>query len=611
MEPTQTRALKFVNKRIAKVELAPNEDVYDITTSKNHNFFANNTLVHNCGEISMLAPPGVVEIDGILYEHLGDVCNLGSINLCQFWKMGESGWYFDLEQLGKTIATLVRSLDNLIDVSGYPLEKIKNSATLRRKIGCGFMGYGSLLMMMGLKYGSAEANEFTESLFDFYANTAYRASADLAEEKGAFPLYDGDKIFDVGYLKNGPLSAETIEIIRKKKLRNSQLLTAAPTGTTSILAGMVSGGCEPVFETEYVRWVIKNHRAADLLAGKQHPDWSKKEWFETSDFKIKMKNDEEVLVSSDGNLEINKDHGLRQKQVCEDFGWTWTKQNRTEEEIKQLKKRGVFTCAMDLTVDEHLKPFEIMSKYICNSLSKTINLKADYPMEEFDSLYRRLHKNGVRGVTTYREGTMTAVLETKKEADKSAREIKREQKDFYDHWKEHESGETITDDVQLPSEYEMTGYKLTSEGKKFYISCAFKDRSKTRPFAIFVHTNNRESEIHTYNALSHLTALARIEGIREDIIEDNAVKMAGQNNINKLARTLGLLLRHNVDVGLIVKTLDTLEDVPVSSFIFRIKKFLMKFVTELENGAVCPECGEKLIYREGCISCSGCSYSKC
>ena len=566
------------------------------------------TGVNPCGEILMCADPGIVEIDGVVYEYLGDICNLGSINLTQFFSI-ENG--FDFAGLKESVAILVRALDNVIDISGYPLEQIRNAAMLRRKIGCGLMGYGSLLFMMGFKYGSPKANEFTEILMREYANAAYQASAMLAKEKGAFPLWNPEMIND-GYLGNsGILTKETLALVALYGLRNAQLMTIAPTGTTSIFAGLVSGGVEPVYEKEYSRWVISNHRAEELLAGLEVCNYRGGELLETKDFKFSMAGDERVLVSLDGTLMIDQNHGLRKKEQCEDYGWYWVKRHRDPDAVLMAKRLGIYKTAMELSVKEHMDAFTVMSKAVDMSISKTVNLPADYPYSDFDKLFRDAWKNGVRGITTYRDGTMTAVLETNKDKKKEARKAKDELKDFYDEWDGHEDGRVRIDDVQLPSEYPMTGFKIMSEGRKWYISVCFKNKKMDKPFGIFVTTNNRENDCNTYSALAAMESLATEAGILDRIIEENRKKYAGQTNINKLARTISLLLRHNVDIALIVKTLDALEDIPVFSFIYRIKKFLMRYVSDMENGLKCPECGEKLVYTEGCIKCSACQYSKC
>lgn len=575
-------------------------DVYDLTVEDTHNFIADFTVVHNCGEICMLADSGVFEYKGVIYEHLGDICNLGHINLVSYWKDG----LFDWQQLKCDIALLVESLDNLIDISGYPLDELKNSAMLRRKIGCGVMGYGSLLMMMGMRYGSEEANKFTEQLMSFYANHAYRASAELARDKGSFPLYDEKEFLNNGYVKNsGVLDDLTIGMIKEFGIRNSQMLTMAPTGTTGILVGLVSGGGEPEFDLEYDRWVTVNHKINSLLEGLVYPNVLDGEWKETKDFKLSIDGDEEVLLSTCGNFKFDKNRGLTKKVRVLSYGWRWVKENLSEEEIKN--NEGVYATAMELSVEEHLEPFKILSKYVDNSISKTINLRKDYPYEEFSNLFIDLWKNGVRGVTTYRDGTMTSVLDSsKKESEKT----ENTQEKFFEVWKEH-GDNVVREDIQIPDEYVMHGYKIKSEGKKWYVHLCFKDDEKRKPFAIFCQTNHREAEVNTYDTLDQLEILARKSKIPKKFRDDNKKKYNGQTNVNKITRTIGLLLRHNVNIGSIVSTLDKV-DVPVSSFIYRIKKFLLKFTEDITLSEKCPECKENLMMVEGCSKCR-CGYSKC
>ena len=586
------------------------------------------TGTNPCGEISMLADGGIFEKDGIIYEHLGDICNLGSLNLCEYVDLEmftnvvltaeyRANNFLDVIERGinwqrfeEDTALLVRGLDNLIDISGYPLEKLKTAALLRRKIGAGIFGYGSALMMMGMKYGSNEALQFTEYMMSRFANTAYQTSALLAEEKGPFILYE-DRVSDQGFIKNsGILTPDTIALIKKHGLRNSQLLTVAPTGNLSIYAGCISGGIEPVFELDYQRWTILNHRAKALLKGLKYPDYNSGEWHETHDFKFEMRGDDQVLLSQCGNYMIDQNRGLTGKIDVQDFAYSVITEQFSDAVIADYKERGVFTCAMELTAKEHLDPFILLGKYIDNSISKTINLPNDYPIEDFDQLYMRLWKEGGRGVTTYRDGTMMAVLETKKEGDKQKPSIKKEQKDFFKEWKDHERGEVIPHQVDLPSEYPMKGKKIVSEGKKWYVSLSFKDKKMERPFAIFVSTNHREPETVAYGVIEALTELAEYEGVALEHIEDNDKKCSGQTNVNKISRTISLLLRHNVKIEKIVKVLDG-QELPISSLAYRLKKLLMEYVFTMENGKHCPICDEKMLFTEGCIKCSSCAYSEC
>ena len=578
--------------------------IYFIDNANRYNnllYYQKITGTNPCGEISMLADAGVVEIDGVLYEHLGDICNLGTINLVSYW----DGKKFDFVQFKSDVHLLIRALDAIIDMSAYPLEGLRVAAMLRRKIGAGLMGYGSLLFMMQMRYGSLEANMFTTVLMDIYANTAYQASALLAKEKGPFMLYDETKYFDGGFVKNsGVLSEETLALLHLHGCRNSQILTAAPNGNTGVLMGIVSGGVEPVYMKEFVRWVTISHKAYEVLGDKPFPDFTKQEWFETEYFKFGMKGDEEVLISVDGDYMIDKSRGLTKRVECEDFGWTWVKANLNEQQIAISEAAGVFACSMELSLDEHLDPFIIFSKRIDNSISKTINLPNDAPFEGFSEMYMRLWKEGVRGCTTYRDGTMTAVLES------ASSTVQKAQSDFYAAWEGHDS-KKVFEDVALPAEYPLMGHIIKSEGKKFYVNVAFKDVAQTRPFAIFVNTNNKETDILTYTVLDVLESLAKEVGVPDEYINRNKAKYSGQTNITKLARTISLLLRHNVPIDTIVVVLDSITEIPISSFIFRIKKFLTKFIDNVKLTEVCPECGAPLMYNEGCKRCSECSFTFC
>lgn len=606
--------------------------LYFIDNANRYNnliYYQKVTGTNPCGEINMLADAGVW-VDpktGIVYKHLGDICNLGALNLAAYhtYKPGDEfksdrKWHFDFDLFAQDTELLVRGLDNLIDISGYPLEELKTAAKLRRKIGAGFMGYGSLLVMLGIRYGSKEAMEFTEALMKVFVNAAYQESAQLAAEKGSFLLYDEKKIFKNGFLANsGVLTQETLQCIYDNGLRNSQLLTIAPTGTIAIYGGCLSGGGEPLFEHEFIRWAIVNHQRDTLLKNLEYPDWSRGEWKQTKDFKYEMRGDTQVLVSKCGKLMIDQSRGLTKKIELADYGWKQAKRIFEDQKAHdpnflnrfvELKESGIFATAMELSAEEHVDPFILLSRYIDNSISKTVNLPADYPIEDFDALYRRLWKEGARGLTTYREGTMIAVLETKKKVSEKKKDWKKEQKEFFDIWKSHERGDVVTDDVSLPTEYPMQGFKMESEGRKWYLSVAFKDKQHKRPFAIFVTTNSVETNVVAHGALEALIELAENEGLNPELIDENDRKCAGQNNVNKIARTISLLLRHNVKIEKIVKTLDVLE-IPVFSLVYRLKKFLMRWVEEMENGMKCPTCGGVVRLSEGCIGCTECSWTKC
>lgn len=168
-------------------------------------------------------------------------------------------------------------------------------------------------------------------------------------------------------------------------------------------------------------------------------------------------------------------------------------------------------------------------------------------------------------------------------------------------------------DVKLPTDAEARVKTLKAEGKKWYVTVIFHPES-TLPFALFCNTNNKEKGAQTSDATERLLSLARKSGILEDHIGSLETKMNGDSNVNKLTRTISLLLRHRVQIKDIVFTLDQMDNIFVGSFLFQIKKFLSQYVKDGEavDGATCGECGSThLIYSEGCMVCGDCGSSKC
>lgn len=171
----------------------------------------------------------------------------------------------------------------------------------------------------------------------------------------------------------------------------------------------------------------------------------------------------------------------------------------------------------------------------------------------------------------------------------------------------------LATDVPMPTDAHARMKTLRAEGKKWYVTVVYHPDSEL-PFAIFCNTNNKEKTVQTSDAMERLLALARKSGILESHITDLESKIASDNNVNKITRSISLLLRHRVPINLIVLTLDQMETVFVGSFLFQIKKFLAFYVKDGEEvvGAKCDECGgHSLVYSEGCMTCKDCGNSKC
>lgn len=186
-------------------------------------------------------------------------CLLGSFNLVKYvYHIAEgSGYFFDWEQFEQDIAIVVRAQDNVIDKTVFPLPQQQQEAQNKRRMGLGYTGLANALEVMGMPYGSKEFLEFQEEIGRTLANECYRASALLAAEKGAFPLYDNDLYPKGKFIQQ--LDHDVLDLIKKYGIRNSHLTSIAPTGTISLTADNVSSGCEPVFSYYFDRTILNDN----------------------------------------------------------------------------------------------------------------------------------------------------------------------------------------------------------------------------------------------------------------------------------------------------------------------------------------------------------------
>ena len=299
-----------------------------------------------CGE-QMLPPYGA--------------CLLGSINLAALVENPfEPNACINEAELAGLTQTAVRMLDNVIDISRYPLPQQEVEAKSKRRIGLGITGLADALLFCGTAYGSGEALELTQQWLQIIKREAYRASAELAAEKGAFPLYD-DRMLEQPNLRG--LDDDTRDLIKRSGLRNGCLTTVAPTGTTSLLAGNVSSGIEPVFAFSYHRKI-------------RNPD------------------------------------GTTREQAVEDFAlqaWKRIKGETAE------PPPALFVSAQTLSPADHLTMQAGAQLLIDSSISKTVNCPEDISFEDFADVYKEAYHLGCKGLTTYRPNAITgSVLSTSK-----------------------------------------------------------------------------------------------------------------------------------------------------------------------------------------------------
>lgn len=293
-------------------------------------------------------------------------CNLGHTNLAVMVDEPFSECVsFNFDKLERSAATMVRLLDNVLDATLWPTEEQRQEAMNKRRIGLGFTGLASALQQLGVPYGSEEAVEFTREVAKRQAAAAYKASCELAKERGPFPLYQTDAFQKAPFVQKLPQKLK--EQIGMHGIRNGVLLSVAPTGTTSLVVGNVSSGVEPVFAHRYRRKVRGD--SGDM--------------------------DSEYSVYDYGYLKFCKQYGL-------------------DPEDTQTTPKA-FVTAEQLTVEQHLQMAAAAQEWVDSAISKTINCPTSMGVDEFRQVYTRAYELGMKGCTTYRPDPRSgrgAVLET-------------------------------------------------------------------------------------------------------------------------------------------------------------------------------------------------------
>ncbi|MGH8159342.1 MAG: adenosylcobalamin-dependent ribonucleoside-diphosphate reductase [Rhodanobacter sp.] len=298
-------------------------------------------------------------------------CCIGSTDLTRFvhGAFSADAW-FDFDAYASAAGGAVRFLDNVLEVTVWPLQEQRDEAEAKRRIGQGYYGLGDAMLMLGLRYGSKESVEFTERVTMTLRDAAYRASVELAKEKGTFPLFNAELYLESGFAKTLPVDIR--RDIAQYGLRNSHLLAIAPTGTMSLTFGdNASNGIEPAFAFAYQR----NVKEADGSTRK-------------------------VVVL---------DHALRLYLAQNDQ--LHVSGTETTEELKAILPAH-FVGSTELTVEEHLAVMAAAQKYIDTSISKTVNCPADMSFESFGNVYQRAYQLGLKSISTYRPSAVRgAVLE--------------------------------------------------------------------------------------------------------------------------------------------------------------------------------------------------------
>ena len=476
-------------------------------------------------------------------------CLLGSINLAKLVEHPfDKNAYLDVSQLEDLVFTAVRMMDNVIEVSQFPLEAQKLEAKNKRRIGLGVTGLADALLMVGLRYGSDEAVKKTEKWMKTIARSAYNASINLAEEKGAFPLFDPEKFIVSGNMIQ--MDEDVKKAVNKFGIRNALLTSIAPTGTISLYAGNVSSGIEPVFAYSYTRKVLQN-------------DGSHVEE-EVVDYAVKLWRDKF------GNAPLP------------DF----------------------FVSAQNLTPADHVKMQAAAQKWVDSSISKTINCPEDISFDDFKEVYIQAYDTGCKGCTTYRPNEVTGSVLSAASEKKSASDQEANGDIIY-------MSEPLDRPSTLEGNTYKLKWPDSEHAIYVTINDIIVN-DKRRPFEVFINSKNMEHFAWTVGLTRMISAVFRRGGDVSFVVDElkavfdprGGAWVGGKYIPSILAAIGGILEEHMMKIGFI-KDSDT-SLFHKSSEVTKVENL------KLSRQKSCTSCGQfDLQMIEGCMTCRSCGYSKC
>ena len=497
---------------------------------------------------------------------------LGSVNLAKLVREPfTENARLDMDALAELVPLAVRMMDNVVDVSRYPLPQQEHEARAKRRLGLGVTGLADALIMCGARYGSADAVRLTETWLQAVQRHSYLASAALAAEKGAFPLYDRD-----AYLAGETVSRLEADVkakIAEHGIRNALINSIAPTGTISLFADNVSSGIEPVFSFSFKRNI--------LLAD-----------------------------------------GSRQQEDVSDHAWRLYRRLHGED----AKLPEYFVDAQQLAPSDHVVMQAAAQKFVDSSISKTINVPEAISFEAFKNVYQQAYALGCKGCTTYRPNPITgAVLETgdPAPANEESRVVALESRRAKPA-DELEAGVVyMTQPLDRPGELAGQTYKIKWPESDHAIYITLNDvvqDGRRRPFEIFINSKNMEHYAWTVALTRMISAVFRRGGDVSFVVEElKAVfdprggQWMGGRYVPSLLAAIGEVIeRHMMAIGFIAGP--DRRDADSESEIRKIAAGAERHPARGDDLRLnqCPKCGSaSLTRREGCDVCMSCGYSKC
>ena len=566
--------------RVQSIEVDGVADVFDVQVPGINAFDANGLLAHNCGE-QPLPPHGA--------------CLLGSINLARLVDHAfapNAG--IDATRLEALTATAVRFLDDAIDVSNYPLPAQMKEAKAKRRIGLGVTGLADALILCGARYGTPAAVALAETWMATIKRAAYLASAEIAREKGSFPLYDAERFLAAPNPQQLP--EEVRGVIGRHGMRNGLVTSIAPTGTISMLAGNVSSGIEPVFDFQYERRVLERGGEARTETVEDYA------------------------------------HALFRHR----FGTA-------------AALTPAFVTAEELEPSAHLQMQAALQRHVDSSISKTINCPADISFEAFKDVYLEAYALGLKGCTTYRPNAVTGAV-LSRSAGKA--EAVQEPAPSRAAASEGVPEATIADTPLLPGlalperhgevvymakplerEPVLSGYtyKLRWPGSDHATYITINDIEcdppagggpgrRRRPFEIFINSKNLEHYAWTVALTRMISAIFRRGGDVSFVVEElkavfdpqGGQWMGGRYVPSLLAAIGGIIETHMIRTGFLAPSPEQ-EPVPAAATkALAVGERPLGTSPEAPRRRICPRCSAQTLRRqEGCLVCNNCGYSKC
>ncbi|WP_295045860.1 adenosylcobalamin-dependent ribonucleoside-diphosphate reductase [uncultured Paracoccus sp.] len=475
-------------------------------------------------------------------------CLLGSVNLARlvpdpFTPQAR----LDLAALDDLVRVAVRMMDNVVDASKFPLPQQAAEAQAKRRIGLGVTGLADALLMLGLRYGAPDAVERTRVWMRAIARSAYLASADLAREKGPFPLFDRDAFLASGFMRR--MDADVREAVAAHGIRNALLTSIAPTGTISLYAGNVSSGIEPVFAHAYTRKVLQK-------------DGTRTEE-EVTDYAVRMWRD----LHGDAPL---PDH---------------------------------FVNAQTLAPRDHVAMQAAAQDWVDSSISKTINCPADISFDAFKDVYLSAWDLGCKGCTTYRPNAVTGSVLSVNEAADTAPQADTGADVVYltEPLDRPAALEGATYKLKWPA----------SEHAIYITINDIVQAGHRRPFEIFINSKNMEHFAWTVALTRMISAVFRRGGDVSFVVEElkavfdprGGAWMTGRYVPSILAAIGGVIERHMIETGFLAGEGMGLKSDPQVEAVAVGERPLGPACPN------CGQYGMRM--NEGCMTCPNCGHSKC